>query len=136
MTVSLILILFLNGSRPINMLIWLHFSASLVCQLPCSGHGSCDPKTRKCQCSTYWMENPFKSQLGRKESNCGMFAASLQKLHVNKYLLMKFHPCVGHCIYVACSCFMHSQSHIGLAFIDVDTGMYPVLALPYTLFTT
>lgn len=41
-----------------------------VCQLPCSGHGTCNLRTKKCQCSTFWMENPFKSRMGRMESNC------------------------------------------------------------------
>lgn len=41
-----------------------------VCQLPCSGRGSCDRRTHKCSCSRYWMENPFKAHFGRKVTNC------------------------------------------------------------------
>ena len=31
----------------------------------------CNVRTKKCECNTFWMENPFKAHLGKKESNCG-----------------------------------------------------------------
>ena len=31
----------------------------------------CNVRTKKCECNTFWMENPFKARLGKKESNCG-----------------------------------------------------------------
>lgn len=40
------------------------------CQLSCSNHGTCNPRTKKCQCDTFWMENPFKAHFNRRESNC------------------------------------------------------------------
>ncbi len=43
----------------------------IVCQLPCSGHGSCDKNTHKCTCIKFWMENPIKAHFGKKETNCG-----------------------------------------------------------------
>ena len=44
---------------------------SLVeCTLSCSGHGSCDWRTKKCVCDSFWMENPVTAHTGRRESNC------------------------------------------------------------------
>lgn len=42
-----------------------------VCQLNCSGHGECDPFTRRCVCQPFWMENFIRAQFGEVESNCG-----------------------------------------------------------------
>ncbi|CAI8031979.1 Dyslexia-associated protein KIAA0319-like protein [Geodia barretti] len=41
------------------------------CQLSCSDHGTCDKRSRRCHCDTFWMENPFTANTGRQESNCG-----------------------------------------------------------------
>lgn len=46
---------------------------SIVCRLPCSGHGTCDRKTHKCSCMRYWMENPIKANFGNRETNCGQY---------------------------------------------------------------
>ncbi|XP_041868302.1 dyslexia-associated protein KIAA0319-like protein [Melanotaenia boesemani] len=43
---------------------------TVVCQLNCSGHGDCDPFTRRCVCHPFWMENFLRAQLGDAESNC------------------------------------------------------------------
>jgi hypothetical protein len=40
------------------------------CQFSCSGHGSCDQRTKRCHCDVFWMENPFTAHTGRHESNC------------------------------------------------------------------
>uniref|UniRef100_A0A8C8A0R6 KIAA0319-like n=1 Tax=Oryzias sinensis TaxID=183150 RepID=A0A8C8A0R6_9TELE len=46
---------------------------TIVCQLNCSGHGECDPFSRRCVCHPFWMENFFRVQLEDAESNCGGF---------------------------------------------------------------
>ena len=46
------------------------------CQFSCSGHGSCDQRTKRCHCDVFWMENPFTAHTGRHESNCGEFHIS------------------------------------------------------------
>ncbi|XP_013887360.1 dyslexia-associated protein KIAA0319-like protein [Austrofundulus limnaeus] len=43
---------------------------TVVCQMNCSGHGECDPFTRRCVCHPFWMENFIRAQLGDTESNC------------------------------------------------------------------
>uniref|UniRef100_A0A8C7ZSW9 KIAA0319-like n=1 Tax=Oryzias sinensis TaxID=183150 RepID=A0A8C7ZSW9_9TELE len=43
---------------------------TIVCQLNCSGHGECDPFSRRCVCHPFWMENFFRVQLEDAESNC------------------------------------------------------------------
>ncbi|KAG7271381.1 hypothetical protein CRUP_019926 [Coryphaenoides rupestris] len=43
---------------------------TVICQLNCSGHGTCDAFTRSCVCQPFWMENFVRSQLGDGESNC------------------------------------------------------------------
>ncbi|XP_023555778.1 dyslexia-associated protein KIAA0319 homolog [Octodon degus] len=40
------------------------------CLLTCSGHGHCDPITKRCVCAPLWMENPVQRYLWDKESNC------------------------------------------------------------------
>ena len=42
-----------------------------VCQNDCSGHGTCNQRTKKCSCDVFWMENFFKSNFGPRISNCG-----------------------------------------------------------------
>lgn len=34
------------------------------------GHGVCDQVTRRCNCQTFWMENPFSVSNGA-DYNCG-----------------------------------------------------------------
>ncbi|XP_028632157.1 dyslexia-associated protein KIAA0319 homolog isoform X2 [Grammomys surdaster] len=41
------------------------------CLLKCSGHGHCDPITKRCICSRLWMENLVQRYLWDGESNCG-----------------------------------------------------------------
>jgi cbb3-type cytochrome oxidase subunit 3 len=41
-----------------------------VCQNPCSGHGTCDQRTKTCKCDIFWMENFVSSNVGAKRSNC------------------------------------------------------------------
>ncbi|XP_056877695.1 dyslexia-associated protein KIAA0319-like protein isoform X1 [Takifugu flavidus] len=43
---------------------------TVICQLNCSGHGECDPFTRRCVCHPFWMENFIRAQFGELESNC------------------------------------------------------------------
>ncbi|XP_024113947.1 dyslexia-associated protein KIAA0319-like protein [Oryzias melastigma] len=43
---------------------------TVICQLNCSGHGDCDPFSRRCICHPFWMENFIRAQLGDAESNC------------------------------------------------------------------
>ncbi len=45
-------------------------SCSLECILTCSGHGSCDWRTKRCVCDTFWMENPIAAYTGKEESTC------------------------------------------------------------------
>ncbi|XP_029446630.1 dyslexia-associated protein KIAA0319 homolog [Rhinatrema bivittatum] len=41
-----------------------------VCLLKCSGHGHCDPITKRCICYPFWMENQIQRYLKDGESNC------------------------------------------------------------------
>uniref|UniRef100_G3SE89 PKD/Chitinase domain-containing protein n=1 Tax=Gorilla gorilla gorilla TaxID=9595 RepID=G3SE89_GORGO len=40
------------------------------CLLKCSGHGHCDPLTKRCICSQLWMENLIQRYIWDGESNC------------------------------------------------------------------
>ncbi|KAM7322744.1 hypothetical protein ACRRTK_018249 [Alexandromys fortis] len=40
------------------------------CLLKCSGHGHCDPITKRCICSQLWMENLIQHYMWDGESNC------------------------------------------------------------------
>ncbi|XP_014644200.1 PREDICTED: dyslexia-associated protein KIAA0319 homolog [Ceratotherium simum simum] len=40
------------------------------CLLNCSGHGHCDPITKRCICSQLWMENLIQRYIQDGESNC------------------------------------------------------------------
>uniref|UniRef100_A0A2K5WV51 KIAA0319 n=1 Tax=Macaca fascicularis TaxID=9541 RepID=A0A2K5WV51_MACFA len=42
------------------------------CLLKCSGHGHCDPLTKRCICSQLWMENLIQRYIWDGESNCGI----------------------------------------------------------------
>lgn len=46
----------------------------IACLLKCSGHGHCDPITKRCICYQLWMENLIHRYLNDGESNCGEFA--------------------------------------------------------------
>ncbi|NXI35030.1 K0319 protein, partial [Galbula dea] len=41
-----------------------------ACLLKCSGHGHCDPITKRCVCYQLWMENLIHRYLNDGESNC------------------------------------------------------------------
>ncbi|KAL6088452.1 hypothetical protein STEG23_031413 [Scotinomys teguina] len=41
-----------------------------ACLLKCSGHGHCDPITKRCICSQLWMENLIQHYMWDGESNC------------------------------------------------------------------
>uniref|UniRef100_A0A7M4E8G2 KIAA0319 n=1 Tax=Crocodylus porosus TaxID=8502 RepID=A0A7M4E8G2_CROPO len=41
-----------------------------ACLLKCSGHGHCDPITKRCICYQLWMENLIQRYLSDGESNC------------------------------------------------------------------
>uniref|UniRef100_A0A8C9G5U9 KIAA0319 n=1 Tax=Pavo cristatus TaxID=9049 RepID=A0A8C9G5U9_PAVCR len=41
-----------------------------ACLLKCSGHGRCDPITKRCICYQLWMENLINRYLNDGESNC------------------------------------------------------------------
>uniref|UniRef100_G1MTW5 KIAA0319 n=1 Tax=Meleagris gallopavo TaxID=9103 RepID=G1MTW5_MELGA len=41
-----------------------------ACLLKCSGHGHCDPLTKRCICYQLWMENLINRYLNDGESNC------------------------------------------------------------------
>ncbi|KAJ1201160.1 hypothetical protein NDU88_004975 [Pleurodeles waltl] len=41
-----------------------------VCLLKCSGHGRCDPITKRCICYPFWMESLIQRYLYSGESNC------------------------------------------------------------------
>ncbi|XP_071955352.1 dyslexia-associated protein KIAA0319-like protein isoform X2 [Antedon mediterranea] len=43
---------------------------TVVCQNTCSDHGTCNVTTRRCDCESFWIENPIKAYFGKKESNC------------------------------------------------------------------
>ncbi|XP_075777260.1 dyslexia-associated protein KIAA0319 homolog isoform X3 [Pelodiscus sinensis] len=43
---------------------------TVVCLLKCSGHGHCDPITKRCICYQLWMENLIQRYLTDGESNC------------------------------------------------------------------
>ncbi|XP_046464140.1 dyslexia-associated protein KIAA0319-like protein [Daphnia pulex] len=42
---------------------------TFICQNNCSGHGVCDQVTRRCNCQTFWMENPISVSNGA-DYNC------------------------------------------------------------------
>ncbi|XP_029098818.1 dyslexia-associated protein KIAA0319 homolog isoform X3 [Monodon monoceros] len=42
------------------------------CLLKCSGHGHCDPITKRCICSQLWMENLIQRYIQDGDSNCGI----------------------------------------------------------------
>ncbi|XP_064651810.1 dyslexia-associated protein KIAA0319-like protein isoform X2 [Lineus longissimus] len=46
------------------------FIDTVVCQNNCSGHGTCDPGTKRCLCDPFWMENFFKAHFLYREYNC------------------------------------------------------------------
>ncbi|KAK3087314.1 hypothetical protein FSP39_004539 [Pinctada imbricata] len=41
-----------------------------VCQNNCTGHGTCDRRTKLCVCEAFWMSNFFKSFSSTEYSNC------------------------------------------------------------------
>ncbi|XP_069763734.1 dyslexia-associated protein KIAA0319-like [Narcine bancroftii] len=43
---------------------------TVVCLLKCSGHGHCDPFTKRCVCYPFWMENLLRHYFDDGESNC------------------------------------------------------------------
>ncbi|XP_078395439.1 dyslexia-associated protein KIAA0319-like [Cetorhinus maximus] len=43
---------------------------TVVCFLKCSGHGHCDPFTKRCVCYPFWMENLIQRYFDDGESNC------------------------------------------------------------------
>uniref|UniRef100_UPI00398F2475 dyslexia-associated protein KIAA0319-like n=1 Tax=Pristiophorus japonicus TaxID=55135 RepID=UPI00398F2475 len=43
---------------------------TVVCFLKCSGHGHCDPFTKRCVCYPFWMENLMQRYFDDGESNC------------------------------------------------------------------
>ncbi|XP_060936822.1 dyslexia-associated protein KIAA0319 [Limanda limanda] len=43
---------------------------TVLCLLPCSGRGQCDPVTKDCSCDPFWTENVIRRYLGDGESNC------------------------------------------------------------------
>ncbi|XP_072880127.1 dyslexia-associated protein KIAA0319-like isoform X2 [Hemitrygon akajei] len=43
---------------------------TVVCFRKCSGHGDCDPFTKRCVCYPFWMENLIRRYVGDGESNC------------------------------------------------------------------
>ncbi|CAO2595556.1 Dyslexia-associated protein KIAA0319 homolog [Lemmus lemmus] len=53
---------------PCNLISALFFTG---CLLKCSGHGHCDPITKRCICSQLWMENLIQHYMWDGESNCG-----------------------------------------------------------------
>uniref|UniRef100_A0A4W3HSH4 KIAA0319 n=1 Tax=Callorhinchus milii TaxID=7868 RepID=A0A4W3HSH4_CALMI len=44
---------------------------TVVCFLKCSGHGYCDPFSKRCICYPFWMENLMRRYFDNGESNCG-----------------------------------------------------------------
>uniref|UniRef100_A0A8C8RK03 KIAA0319 n=1 Tax=Pelusios castaneus TaxID=367368 RepID=A0A8C8RK03_9SAUR len=54
-----------------------------VCLLKCSGHGHCDPITKRCICYQLWMENLIQRYLNDGESK-----ASVNLYYLVKLLLM------------------------------------------------
>uniref|UniRef100_A0A663FDM7 KIAA0319 n=1 Tax=Aquila chrysaetos chrysaetos TaxID=223781 RepID=A0A663FDM7_AQUCH len=61
-----------------------------ACLLKCSGHGHCDPITKRCICYQLWMENLIHRYLNDGESNCGEFG----------YLSWSSHYCTSLCIFL------------------------------------
>ncbi|XP_062254876.1 dyslexia-associated protein KIAA0319 [Platichthys flesus] len=43
---------------------------TVLCLLPCSGRGQCDPVSKFCSCDPFWTENLIRRYLGDGESNC------------------------------------------------------------------
>lgn len=68
-----------------------------MCQNPCSGHGYCDIRTKKCVCSTFWTQNPFTAHYGNQRSNCGMWVWF-------SYLCLLYNPIRLECLLCNNSC--------------------------------
>ncbi|XP_015270210.1 PREDICTED: dyslexia-associated protein KIAA0319 homolog [Gekko japonicus] len=56
-----------------------------ACLLKCSGHGHCDPITKRCICYQLWMENLIQWYLNDGESNCEW---SILYVMVSAFILM------------------------------------------------
>ncbi|XP_054841055.1 dyslexia-associated protein KIAA0319 homolog isoform X2 [Eublepharis macularius] len=56
-----------------------------ACLLKCSGHGHCDPITKRCICYQLWMENLIQWYLNDGESNCEW---SILYVMVSAFVLM------------------------------------------------
>ncbi|XP_077209125.1 dyslexia-associated protein KIAA0319 homolog isoform X2 [Paroedura picta] len=56
-----------------------------ACLLKCSGHGHCDPITKRCICYQLWMENLIQWYLNDGESNCEW---SIPYVMVSAFVLM------------------------------------------------
>ena len=65
----------------------------VVCQNPCSSHGVCDTRTKKCSCSTFWMENPFKAHYGSRHSNCGEWVWFVLLIVINLFYRLECTLC-------------------------------------------
>uniref|UniRef100_A0A8C0TQR4 KIAA0319 n=1 Tax=Canis lupus familiaris TaxID=9615 RepID=A0A8C0TQR4_CANLF len=67
------------------------------CLLKCSGHGHCDPITKRCVCSQLWMENLIQRYIQDGESNCEWSIFYVTALALTLLVLMGGLPWL--CIY-------------------------------------
>uniref|UniRef100_A0A663FF08 KIAA0319 n=1 Tax=Aquila chrysaetos chrysaetos TaxID=223781 RepID=A0A663FF08_AQUCH len=68
-----------------------------ACLLKCSGHGHCDPITKRCICYQLWMENLIHRYLNDGESNCGEFGYCGMYFKNNSSFLGRVVEQCGHC---------------------------------------
>ncbi|NXA46968.1 K0319 protein, partial [Nothocercus julius] len=78
-----------------------------ACLLKCSGHGHCDPITKRCICYQLWMENVIHSYLNNGESNCEW---SILYVTVSAFVLLVV--TIGLAWFCICCCKRYARTKI------------------------
>ncbi|NXI00200.1 K0319 protein, partial [Pachycephala philippinensis] len=78
-----------------------------ACLLKCSGHGHCDPITKRCICYQLWMENLIHRYLNDGESNC-----EWSILYVTVSVFMLIVVMVGLAWFCICCCKSRKRTKI------------------------
>ena len=119
-----------------------------VCQLPCSRHGSCDQRTKRCRCDVFWMENPFTANSGRHESNCGKRRSLPRQQHLVYISVCLFTEwsvfyvvlivigvlvIIGVFLWLSCWCCLKKYDIIIYDIIIYNTSLHANYTTPWTL---
>ncbi|KAM6125981.1 LOW QUALITY PROTEIN: dyslexia-associated protein KIAA0319 homolog [Pterocles gutturalis] len=78
-----------------------------ACLLKCSGHGHCDPITKRCVCYQLWMENLIHRYLNDGESNC-----EWSILYVTVFIFILIVVMVGLVWFCVCCCKSRKRTKI------------------------